>query len=329
MTTTRKTNLADALFKVEQRPVFIKLPQPPAPTLFDAPNEKLFFGKVDRFQAVVDVERDYVFSVVANNYKLITNAEAVALGKECFKSVFSRTTADGMEVFNITMPKTRSFCHIDFVHQDSNFEPWEKDKWSPFLRVTNSYNRTKLLRFDLGFCRWICENGMIFGNKSITFRYTHTREAVERVEFKTSFGELKKLETEFIENLHNLKRFHVPQKQMLPIVCKAFEIKVNKDELSKPRRAEQLYEFKNHINELTAKYYAEMDSTAYAALNVITDFATRPKSFISQESMVDTLQKRSGAWMDDFIVQIENKTFDFDVYLQDYKNTAQLLNNLN
>ena len=325
----RKTNLAEALFKVKQRPLYVKHDNAPAQTLFDAPNGQPYYSEIDRFQAVVDVERDYVFSVVANGYKLITNEEAVALGKECFKSVFSRTTADGMEVFNITMPKTRSFCHIDFVHKDSNFKPWENDKWSPFLRVTNSYNRTKLLRFDLGFCRWICENGMIFGNKSITFRYLHTREAVEKVEFKTSFGELKKLETEFIENLHNLKRFNVPKEQMLPIVCKAFDLKVNADELTKPKRAGQLREFRNHVNYLTAKYYAEMDSTAYAALNIITDFATRPKSFISQETMVDILQKRSGAWMDDFIDQIENKKFDFNVYLQDYLKTVEMLNNLN
>lgn len=313
--------MTDALFNVEQRPIFVKRKN----TLFD----EEFFGEVDRFQAVVDVERDYVFSVVAGGYKLITNQEAVNLGKECFKSVFSRTTSDGMEVFNITMPKTRSFCHIDFVHKDSDFKPWEEDKWSPFLRVTNSYNRTKLLRFDLGFCRWICENGMIFGNKSITFRYTHTRGAIEKAEFKTSFGELKKLETEFIENLHNLKRFHVPEKQMLPIVCKAFEIKADADDLSKPKRTEQLREFKNHVSELTAKYFAEMDPTAYAALNIITDFATRPKSFISPESMIDILQKRSGAWMDDFIEQIDDKKFNFDKYLADYKETAKVISSLN
>jgi hypothetical protein len=330
MANKRNTNLNYALFKVEQHPIFIKYSQPPAaPLLFDETDENPFYSQIDRFQAVVDVERDYVFSVVAGGYRLITNEEAVRLGKECFKSVFSRTTADGMEVFNITMPKTRSFCHIDFVHQDSTFKPWEQDEWSPFLRVTNSYNRTKLLRFDLGFCRWICSNGMIFGNKSITFRYTHTHGAVEKLEFKTSFGELKKLEAEFIEKLHNLKRFHVPQNQMLPMVCKAFEIKFGKEDLSKPRRTEQLSEFKNHVNELTAKYYKELDSTAYAALNIITDFATRPKSFISQESMVDILQKRSGAWMDDFINQINDKKFTFDQYLSDYKETVKILESLN
>lgn len=329
MLNIQKINLTDVLFKVEQRPVFIEYPKKPSPLLFEESEDKTFFSKIDRFQAIVDVERNYVFSVVANGYKLVTNQEAVNLGKECFKSVFSRQTSDGMEVFNITMPKTRSFCHIDFVHKDSVFEPWNEDKWSPFLRVTNSYNRTKLLRFDLGFCRWICFNGMIFGNKSITFRYAHTHGAVEKVEFNTNFGELKKLEANFIENLLNLKRFHVPQRQILPLVCKAFEIKIDADVLSKPKRAEQLFEFKTYINELTDKYYAELDSTAYAALNIITDFATRPKSFISPDAMVDVLQKRSGVWMRNFIEQLENKKFDFDTYLQDYKKTAELLNSLN
>jgi len=159
----RNTNLKDAFFPVEQRSIFMELPQ----------NNK---GKRDlklisRFEAIVDAERDHVFSVVAEGYRLITNEEAVKLGEKCFCTVFSQSTADSMTIFNIITPKTRSFCHIDFIYEKGRFEPWQGDQWVPFLRVTNSYNRMKPLRFDLGFCRWICTNGMIFGAKSITFRY--------------------------------------------------------------------------------------------------------------------------------------------------------------
>lgn len=331
MENIRKTDLSEVIFKVEQRPIFIQDGKNAEqvsgrqPQLFQPQG----LSKIPRFEAVVDVDRNYVFSVVGNGYKLITNEEAVKLGAECFKSVFSKTTSDGMEVFNITTPKTRSFCHIDFVHKDSVFEPWEKDKWSPFLRVTNSYNRTKLLRFDLGFCRWICANGMIFGDKSITFRYFHTREAVAKVEFKTNFGDLKKLETAFIESLHNLKRFHVPENQMLPLICKVFDVRANAEDLSRPKRSEQLFNLKSHINRLTEKYFNEMGQNGYAALNVITDFATYPKSYISPDAMVDGLQKRSGAWTDDFIEKIEDKKFDFAVYLSEYAETVKVLNFIN
>ncbi len=170
---------------------------------------------------------------------------------------------------------------------------------------------------------------MIFGDKSITFRYLHTREAVEKVEFKTNFGDLKKLEANFIESLHNLKRFHVPEDAMLPLVCKVFEVRVIQTDLSRPKRAEQLFNLKTHVNSLTAKYFKEMGQNGYAALNVITDFATRPISYISPDAMVDGLQKRSGDWADDFIEKIEDKKFNFDVYLDEYKETAKVLSSLN
>jgi hypothetical protein len=61
MANNRKTNLAEVLFKVEQRPIFIKQEQPMMPSLFDEQNEQPYFSEVERFQAVVDIEQNYVF----------------------------------------------------------------------------------------------------------------------------------------------------------------------------------------------------------------------------------------------------------------------------
>lgn len=336
METKRNTNLSEILFKVEQKPIYLRESSEPQKNLFgdvihsqDDKNPK--YSKISRFQAVTDIESDYVFSVVAESYKLITNAEAIKLGEQCFKSIFPNLKSEDMEVFHITYPKTKSFCHIDFTHKEGGFEPWQDDKWIPFLRVTNSYNRTKLLRFDLGFCRWICTNGMIFGEKSITFRYLHTHsEVAKTAKFETDFGELKTLEKEFIEKLHNLKRYHVPEKCMLPLVCKTFSIDADEQDISKPKRAGQLLNFKNQINSLTKLYFENLGQNGYAALNVLTDFASRPDNlYISPESMVDKLQKRSGEWADEFIKEIKDDSFMFEKYLSSYVKTAELINRLN
>lgn len=334
MIAERRTDMADVLFKVEQQPIYTETRTRQA-SLFPENNlgtttPERQFSHVDRFRAIVDVGRNHVFSVVADGYRLIANEEAIELGKKCFCSVFSQTTADGMTVFNITVPKSRSFCHIDFIHKDGGFEPWEKDKWVPFMRVTNSYNRTKPLRFDLGFCRWICTNGMIFGKKSITFRYLHTHGDIARtVEFRTSFGDIKELESQFIERLHNLKRYYVPQERMLPIVCRAFDIKAEKADVGRPKRWGQLIEFRNYVRSLTDQYFKEMGPNGYAALNVVTDFASRPNLYISQAAMVDQLQKRSGDWADDFVTQIKSDSFSFDAYLGEYSEVAEVLNAAN
>lgn len=332
MSKKRNTNLPEILFKVEQQPIYIKEEIDLQGTLFEGISQakEFRYSTVPRFSAITNTQSGYVFSVVADGYKLITNQEAIELGQLCFESIFKNIKNDNMEVFHITYPKTKSFCHIDFTHKDGSFEPFENDKWVPFLRVTNSYNRTKPLRFDLGFCRWICTNGMIFGDKSITFRYLHTHGDVARTaKFETDFGEIAELEKEFVEKLHNLQRYHVPEKFMLPLVCLTFGIKATTEDLSRPKRLIQLHAFKNQVNDLTKQYFADLGQNGYAALNVLTDFASRPATYISPEAMVDQLQKRSGKWAEEFIAEIKDDKFRFENYLGDYVKTAQVINNLN
>lgn len=324
----RNTNLTEVLFDVEQRPIYLDSKRQGQANLFDG-NSQMRFSKIPEFWAVTNVENEHVFSVVKPGYKLITNKEAIELGKKCFKSVFGSVNLDDMEIFHITYPKTKSFCHIDLTFKDSGFEPWAGDKWVPFLRVTNSYNRTKPLRFDFGFCRGICTNGIIFGEKSITYKYAHTRGDAGKAVFNTNIGELKKIEAIFTEKLHNLRRYHVPEKYMLPIVCRAFDIRAGKEDLEKPKRLLQLSAFKNHVDQLTKDYFSEMGQNGYAAVNVITDFATRPASYISPEVMVDRLQKQSGRWAEEFIREIKNDDFRFENYLGDYIKTGQFISNLN
>jgi hypothetical protein len=245
------------------------------------------------------------------------------------KKVFHTTQIGDMECLNITMPKTRSFCHIDLIHKTADFSPWEQDKWTAFLRISNSYNRTRLLRFELGFCRWICLNGIIFGSKSIEFSYAHTRRGMDRVDrFVENIGDIRKLETALTEKLHQLKRYHVPETEMLPILCRAFDIKATKDVLDKQRRVDDLLALRGQVRHLTKSYFSEMGAHGYAALNVLTDYASRPEGVIAPESSMHGLQQKAGNWMDDFISAIKNTEFSFDNYLADYRETAGVIESL-
>ncbi len=333
MTADRNTDLETVLFPVEKRPIYLCTPKGdlnPADTsthLFgDNESDDPSYEQIPRFMAVVDVENNHVFSVVTEKYRLVTNREALTLAADCFLRVFSTATADGMEVFNITQPATRSFCHVDYVYKGHNLEPWPGDEWWPFLRVTNSYNRTKPLRFDLGFCRGICTNGIIFGKEHIVFRYYHTHDAIDAEgKFDVESTRLKALETRFIAQIHNLRRFYVPPEHMLALACKAFEIQITPSDLDKPRRKEQLVQFRSEIDRLRKKYFEEMGPNGYAALNVLTDFAARPHSYISREAMVDPLQKRCGDWTTSFLEAIKDTSFDYAKYLGAFAQSAQLL----
>ena len=85
---------------------------------------------------------------MTDDYELVTNKAAYEMAAEVMKKVFHTTQISDMECLNITMPKTRSFCHIDLIHKSADFSPWEKDKWTAFLRISNSYNRVLI-----GHCR--------------------------------------------------------------------------------------------------------------------------------------------------------------------------------
>jgi hypothetical protein len=203
--------------------------------------------------------------------------------------------------------------------------PWEGDKWSLFLRITNSYNRTKTLKFDLGFCRWICLNGIIFGKQSITFRYIHTYSQSSHIEFKSNVGNLEQYQAQFVERLHNLRRYYFPEAFMLPFICKVFNIKPKAEDKLHEKRWDKLIEFRDTITQLTKKYFEELGSNGYAAMNVVTDFASRPNLYISQASMIDQLQKKSSDWIDDFLVKVKEDSFKFEDYLKDYLEPTNLL----
>ena len=151
--------IEDVLFPVELLDIcYRKNGRPRQRELFEgkenSPAQKHADGiAIPGYRALVDLERNHVFSVVSKDYRLVTNGEAVEMGRQCFKSIFSVATMNSMDLYNIIMPFSRSFCHVDFMARTRGIEPWAGDTWAPFLRVTNSYNRTKMLGFDLGFCR--------------------------------------------------------------------------------------------------------------------------------------------------------------------------------
>lgn len=69
----------------------------------------------------------------------------------------------------------------------------------PYVRVTNSYNGTRALRFDVGFCRKLCANGVIFETDTIRFVYAHLRREVggDPIRFEIQPGQLERLAERF------------------------------------------------------------------------------------------------------------------------------------
>jgi len=305
------TEISDPFFPVELCNLQYAMPNEKAQPS-DAPD----WRDAPRHFAVVDVDRNEVFAMVTEEYELVTNQEAANIGRDCFKAVFELTDVEKMQLFNTVMPKTRSFCHMDYVHTEGKHNYFENDPWTPFLRITNSYNKTKLLQFDLGFCRGICRNGLIFGKENIVFKRSHSRstEQMLRMQFILKRGTFAKLETAFRESLKTLNASPFPRGFVWPLVCKIFDIKLPAVGSSR-KSFENFEKRRSEVKKLTERYFNQLGDTGYAALNVLTDYATRPQVEVSPDSRVNALQIASGIWMEDFSRRITKPEFSFVDYL--------------
>lgn len=182
-----RQKLAEAYFPIDLSPVYVGDSDRPA----------------DGYRAIVDVNgtrRTEPFAIVTDRYRLIRNQDAMDLGYEAFEHVFGPNVAAKMEVFNVVLSATGGNFLADLtasplhwgldpsvvrLHERSEDEL----RHTFFLRVTNSYNRTQAFKIEVGICRWICRNGMIFGERSIRLKDPHSMDKQELLDVIASKAE--------------------------------------------------------------------------------------------------------------------------------------------
>ena len=76
-----------------------------------------------RHWAIVSDDRNQIFSIVTEDYQLVSNARADELGRRVFALVFGKDAVAGLGLFNIIMLATRSWAHIDMTAESTAFEP--------------------------------------------------------------------------------------------------------------------------------------------------------------------------------------------------------------
>ena len=291
-------------------------------------------------RAVVDIERDHVFAAVSDKYRIIENQDAVNAANPIVKEIFKRGLSD-FECFNIIMPKSRSSCQIDLIlrddAQDRTYNPFNGDPWTVFVRISNSYNRTKRLRFEMGFCRWICLNGMIFGRRSIDFTFAHDETILHDQNFlqkaaneaHLKFGSLLSLRDDFTKKLRMLRDLKISKEWAIPLFCKFFKVSLNEVKFkwhlgARNQNQYRLYgRMAGQVRQSVEDYFTEMGYNAYAMLNVLSDYASHPSGALSQANVIPTYQRRVGEWLDEFPTLSQESGFTFDNYIgEDAKQSA-------
>jgi hypothetical protein len=316
---SRNTNISELLFPVECKPVYLENQRYPIH------GYKAVTGKFEN-------DSEVIFSIVSDNYQLITNNEAVEMGKEIHARLFPDATSESFEVFNVIAPKTNGSCHIDIIDKNYTLNVWSQEVFVPFVRIQNSYNKTLPLKFQIGFCRKLCNNGVIFEENLVSYSVVHTKQMIRGSKFMNiNVDHLKQFENDFINKTKRSVEIEIPRKYFLPLAAKVLNQNFNlaEKDVKKRRLIEQkLYDFANDIENYSDKYTQteKMGENAYAFFNVITDYASNIKHF--QARSTNEMQVRCGTWLNLLPTEIKRNDFSWEKEVSEQKDLIQYAQNL-
>jgi hypothetical protein len=308
--------------------------------LFDVQLEKLFAStgsakgenaegkELPDYRLVCNKKTGKVISVVSKNYKLISNKEALEMGMELFHQLYPGVNTDELIPFRIVAPQSLASVHIDLIHKNVKFNMWEQETWLPFIRITNSYNRTYSLSFEVGFVKKLCSNGVLFNKKTMRLKYNHERN--RRITLKTDAEKIISFSKYFEKQCSNLRQYELTPELMFPLICRILKISMKiPDERFIPNKIKNLEKLKYFTAEQTKSYEKNNGLNAYTAFNVATDLVSHNDTYNVLPGYyfnVRSFFTRPTDWMEDFSNKIIGTDFNLDEYLRP---TIKGLNNFN
>ncbi len=319
----RITEIDNLLFPVELHPVFTEY----CDNNYCSPRRIMIPNR----QVVMNTRSGRPLGVVSSSYRIVSNEKAIDMGKHCCEQIFGPGEGKNIEIFNVDAPSTGSFCHIDLVHKNYSMNLYDNgdspETYIPYIRVTNSYNRSRALKFEVGLCRKLCLNGMIFESETIEFKFNHTKNSIgTQIDFSYSKEKLSRLISRFKDYTLSLSTFEVSPDHALEIMRLVFGVKENKTNTSNnAENRNKNYEHLIHEFEFVVDIYnEELGTNAYALFNAITHIASKPPKNPLFRKEINSLQRTAGKWLHSFQNEINSKDFNIDAYIHSLKSTNKV-----
>lgn len=322
---TRLTTLDDVLFPVTMAPLFARVGGREVP--------------VSDSQAIVQGRTGRVLGVVGREYRLVTHGQALDLAFECAHAAFPETRPGEWQVAAVDAPSTGSTCFIDLQHNSAllDFEGvparLKPEVYGPFVRVTNSYNRSRALGLDIGYFRKVCRNGLILRDAVIRLRMNHQRRDIgPALRFGISQERLAAHRRSFQSFLAQLQACPVPACAITGFACAVLGFHAPRlqppagDPAVAARNAarQAAWESLQETVEQTGRRYAEeLGENAYAVLNTVTDLASHPPVNPLVHRDRHGLQRRAGQWAGEFAAACAASPFDLQAYLRSLASPQQ------
>jgi hypothetical protein len=306
-------SIQDLLFGVDQVPIEAVLGTNGHTRRITIPGKK----------ALVNQRTGHILGVVSRDYRVVTNQEAVNLAREACGIAFPGVSAMEWEAKRASAPRTLSYAHIDLMHRTHVLNYYDtavgkNDPFTPFLRVTNSFNGARALRFDIGFMRKHCSNGVIFEEEVATIKASHSKEALDQLKIEITSRSLPKMWEEFSKFLTSVRSIDMTPEQSTLAMNAVLRLPSPTPD-DKPTRVEGLQALSTDLAHRLSSYRTELGPNAYALFNTLTDIAARPPESAHFQKNRDTIEKRSGRWLKELASQSQFTEFDLNAWILDWK----------
>jgi hypothetical protein len=282
------------LFDVTKAPLFAATVGPDG-----KPNNVPVF----RRNALIASDTGDVVGIVGNDYRLFTNREALDLCRGFCRQAFPDTKDSDWMFAAAHGPASRSRVAMDLFHQSCAIHfagGFAAEAFTPFVRITNSYDASRAVRLDVGFMRGMCSNGMIFYEAVAKIMASHTEEGIRRLKFSHPFEGIESLTRKFESSVSALRAVVVSPDQGLEIARRVIGLP-DLPEKPTPRMVADQETLDADLCRRRNRYFNELGANAYSVLNVLTDFASHPLEGNSRMRRDrPTLQRMAGRWLREF-----------------------------
>lgn len=304
-----QTSVQDLLFDVDQVAIEAVVGSNGSTRRISIPGKK----------ALIHQRTGNVLGVVSRDYRVVTNQEAVNLARDVCEKAFPGLSSVEWEAKRAAAPRTLSYAFIDLMHKTHVLNYWDSeikkdDPFTPFLRVTNSFNGARALRFDIGFMRKHCSNGVIFEEEVATIKASHSKEALAQLKIEITSCSLPQMWDEFSKFLTSVRSISMDTAQSTLALNTVLRLPETKPD-DKSARVEGLKALSLDLSTRLTGYQKELGPNAYAVFNTLTDIAARPPENPYFQKDRDTIEKRSGRWLKELARQNQTSGFDLNAWI--------------
>ena len=226
--------------------------------------EKKYFSPIKRYtvEGFPGTSMDPIhYDPKERDWNFRTYKEAIFAGLIWTRKLFNAPLTD-LRINKYEYGRKKQWFNVQIV-KTGNGILIDGERYNPFINISYSYNTVNSIKFEIGFYRFACENGVVNGCKELT-KLKITPENLFDIPFWLNPCLIVFLSNRYENQIKILKRTSIKGEHIRAFVNQKFKTwKIN--------------------DSMIERYIHDMDATGFALLNILTDSAS---NFSEEENIV-------------------------------------------